>query len=282
VAVTENQIEVGKLQWFYRQTELEKEKDCPSVVFLHGVPTHSYTWRVIMANLAEKGFNSVAPDWIGCGASSKPGKRDFAYTPDAYTAALDDLIAALTLDKLYLVVQGFLGSVGIQYALRNPDKIAKLVILNAPITTDAKLPWKMQQWGIPFVGDMLTQDPLQVDKTLEGGSGFVIPEKDLDVHRKPFLTTSAVGRSLMMIIKNLQLSQATTEISQGLKETTIPTLILWGEADPWLDVTEVETLAQTNSAIAISKLSEAKHYPQEHWPKEISEEIRQFFRRQVL
>jgi pimeloyl-ACP methyl ester carboxylesterase len=280
VVITENQVEVGKWQWFYRQTKIESDK--LPVVFLHGVPTHSYTWRGIMANLAEKSFNSIAPDWIGCGSSSKPDKRDFAYTPDAYIAALDESIAALKLAKFYLVVQGFLGSVGIQYALRNPNKIEKLVILNAPMTTSAKLPWKMQQWGIPFVGDMLTQDPLQVDKTLEGGSGFVIEEKDLDIHRQPFLTTSAVGRSLIAIIRNLQLTEATTEITQGLKSTTIPTLILWGESDPWLDVAEVKTLAKTNSAIASIELAEAKHYPQEHWPKEISEEIVQFFRRQVL
>jgi pimeloyl-ACP methyl ester carboxylesterase len=280
VVVTENQIEVGKWQWFYRRTEIDSDK--LPVVFLHGVPTHSYTWRGIMANLAEKGFNSIAPDWIGCGSSSKPNQRDFAYTPDAYVAALNELIAALKLAKFYLVVQGFLGSVGIQYALRNPSTVEKVVILNAPMTINAKLPWKMQQWAIPIVGDMLTQDPLQVDKTLEGGSGFVIEEKHLDIHRKPFLTTSAVGRSLMAIIKNLQLTKATTEITQGLKATTIPTLVLWGEGDPWLDVSEIETLAKSNSAIAIIKLAEAKHYPQEHWPKEISEEMVQFFRRQVL
>lgn len=280
MAVQECQIEVGKLQWFYRQTEVESDK--PPAILLHGVPTHSYTWRGVMANLAENRISSIAPDWIGCGFSGKPGKRDFAYTPDAYITALTDLIAALELDKFYLVVQGFLGSVGIQYALRNPDKITKLVILNTPLTNDAKLPWKMKQWSIPIVGDMLTQDPLQIDKTLEGGSGFVIKDGELAIHRKPFLETSAVGRSLMAIIKGMQLSQSTTEITQGLKEATIPILILWGEADPWLDTSEVETLAKTNSAIDFTKLPEAKHYPQEHWSQEITEEINDFFRRQVL
>ena len=195
---------------------------------------------------------------------------------------MTDLIAALKLDKFYLVVQGFLGSVGIQYALRNPDKIEKLVILNAPITSDAKLPWKMKQWSFPLVGDMLTQDPLQVDKTLESGSGFVIEDNDLAKHRQPFLETSAVGRSLIAIIKGLQLEQATTEITQGLKTATFPTLIIWGEADPWLKLSEVANLAKTNSAIDLIELSTAKHYPQEHWSKEITAEIYDFFRRQVV
>ena len=280
VSVSESQIEVGKLRWFYRQTEVDSEK--PPVILLHGVPTHSYTWRILMSNLAEKGLDAIAPDWIGCGFSSKPSKRDFAYTADAYITALTDLIAALELDKFYLVVQGFLGSVGIQYALRNPDKIAKLVILNAPITSSAKIPWKMKQWSFPLVGDMLAQDPLQVDKTLEGGSGFVIEDNDLAMHRKPFLETSAVGRSLIAVIKGLQLEQTTIEITRGLKTASFPTLIVWGEADPWLDTSEAENMAKTSSAIDLVKLPTAKHYPQEHWSKEITAEITDFFRRQVV
>ena len=280
MAIKEKQIEVGKLQWFYRQTEVESDK--PPVILLHGIPTHSYTWRGVMENLADLGFNAIAPDWIGCGFSAKPGKREFAYTPEAYISALKELIAALELTEFYLVVQGFLGSVGVQYALSNPDKLVKLVILNAPIATDAKIPWKMKQWTLPLVGDMLTQDPLQVDKTLEGGSGFVIQDKDLDMHRKPFLETSAVGRALIAISKNLQLTTTTSEITNGLAKTDLPTLIIWGEGDPWLDLGGVEDIAKSNSVVELSKLPEAKHYPQEHWPKEISEEITQFFRRQLL
>lgn len=280
VVTKEHQIEVGKLQWFYRQTEISSDK--PPVVFLHGIPTHSYTWRNAIALLADKKINSIAPDWIGCGFSSKPHKRNFAYTPDAYITALTDFIAALELDKFYLVVQGFLGSVGIQYALRNPDKIVKLVILNAPLTNDAKLPWKMKQLSLPIIGDMLAQDPLQVDKALESGSGFVIKDGELGMHRQPFLETSAVGRSLIAILKAINLPQSTTEISQGLEKATFPILILWGEADPWLDVSEAAKIAQSNSIIDFVKLPEAKHYPQEHWSKEITEEISQFFRRLVL
>ena len=123
---------------------------------------------------------------------------------------------------------------------------------------------------------------MQVDRTLESGSGFVITEKDLAVHRQPFLETSAVGRCLMAIVKRLELDQATTEISQGLAKFKTPTLILWGEEDPWLDVEEGETIKKSNPMIEIVKLSEAKHYPQEHWSEEITREIWQFFRRKVF
>ena len=280
MSIKENKIQVGKLEWFYRSTEIETDK--PPVLLLHGLPAHSYTWRGVMNCLSEVGYSTIAPDWIGCGFSEKPDRRNFAYSPEAFLTALGDLIAALKLEKFYLIVQGFLGSVGVHYALENPEHIERLVILNTPISNDAKLPWVMKQLSLPFVGDMMTQDPLLVDRTLEKGSGFVIADRDLDVLRKPFLQSSAVGRALMMTLKQLQLNKTMSQIETGFTKWEKPTLILWGAADPWLDTAGAKKLAASRFNIEISELPEAKHYPQEHWSKEIAEEIRQFFRRQVL
>ena len=170
MAIATDKVQAGKFQWFYRQTELESERT--PILFLHGLPSHSYTWQKLMTLLAEEDIPSIAPDWIGSGFSDRPDKRDFAYSPEAYIEGLKELIEALKLDKFYLVVQGFLGSVGIQYALQNPDRVEGLIILNTPITSGAKLPWSMKQMTFPLVGDMMTQDPLLVDRTIEKGSGF--------------------------------------------------------------------------------------------------------------
>jgi haloalkane dehalogenase len=279
VSISENKIQIGKLEWFYRLAETNGDKT--PVLLLHGLPSHSYTWRKIMPELAKQGHRAIAPDWIGSGFSAKPDKRDFAYTPDAFIKALAEFIAALELTQFHLVVQGFLGSVGLQYALRYPEQIERLVILNTPISTTAKLPWKMKQWGIPFVGDMLTQDPLLVDRTLEGGSGFVISEQDLTVFRKPFLQSSSVGRALVTTINKMALDQTTAEIATGLTNWEKPGCLIWGMLDPWLAATDVETLA-ANSQLELFKLAEAKHYPQEHWSNEVTEKIIYFFRRQVF
>ena len=280
MSIKKDKIKVGKLEWFYRQIELKSDR--PTVLLLHGLPSHSYTWRLLMPLLAEQGLPSIAPDWIGCGFSDKPDKRDFAYTPEAFLTALTDLIAALELKNFYLVVQGFLASVGVQYALQNPEQIEGLIILNTPLSPDAKLPWLMKQLSLPFVGDMMTQDPLLVDRTLEKGSGFVISDKDLDVLRKPFLQSSAVGRSLMVILQKLQLDKTMVEIQTGLSQWSQPTLILWGAADSWLALASAQKLADANPEIAITELPEAKHYPQEHWSKEIAAQMIQFFRRKVF
>ncbi len=278
--ITTDKIQVDKFQWFYRQTELESERI--PVLFLHGLPSHSYTWRQIMSLLADENIPSIAPDWLGCGFSDKPNQKDFSYTPEAFLTGLSELIALLKLEKFYLVVQGFLSSVGLQYALQNPEQIEGLIILNTPLTSSAKLPWLMKQLSLPLVGDMMTQDPLLVDRTIEKGSGFIVADKDLDVLRKPFLQSSDVGRSLMAILKKLQLDRTMPEIEAGLSQWSKPSLIIWGTADKWLDIADAQKLAAANSNITLIELSEAKHYPQEHWASDIAKEIVQFFRRKVF
>lgn len=276
MSLTENKITVGSLTWFYRQADPEQTSNKSPVILLHGLPSQSFSWCEIMPSLAEYGYQAIAPDWIGCGFSAQPDKRDFNYTPNSYIKALAELIQSLELNKISLVVQGFLGSVGLQYALRYPDIIDQVVIINTPLAPSVKVPWQMRQWGLPLIGDMLTQDPLLIDRSLEGGSGFVISEANLMVYRKPFLTASAAGRALMSIVKNLQLPSAMTEINSGLAKWEKPTRIIWGVEDPWLEISEVENLVKTNPKLELIKLEEAKHYPQEHWSKEIAPIILNF------
>ena len=279
MAIDEQVIEVEGIKWFYREARPAEENGLPPVLLLHGLPAQSYSWTQIMPALAEQGLRSLAPDWIGFGLSGKPDARDFAYTPDAFIEALAALVKTLQLEELYLVVQGFLGSVGLQWALRNPDLVSRLVILNTPVSSAAKLPWKIQQLGLPFFGDMVTQDPLLVDRTLEGGSGYTISDEDLDIYRRPFLTTSAAGRSLLATVRKIQLSQAMTEIESGFRQWAKPTLIVWGIADPWLPVTQAKELASSMSNAELVQLEQVGHYPQEHWSEEINKSLVPFLRR---
>ncbi|MEG4210597.1 alpha/beta fold hydrolase [Microcoleus sp. S13_B4] len=280
--IDEKIVEVGSLKWFYRETNPVNETGKLPVLLLHGLPSQSFTWTVMMPDLAAQGFRSIAPDWVGYGRSTKPDKRDFAYTPDAFVDALAGFIQAIELDRFSLVVQGFLASAGIQYALRNPDKIDRLAIINTPVSPDIKLPWKMQQLGLPFIGDMMTQDPLLVDRTLEGGSRQTISDKDLDVYRRPFLKSSDAGRSLMNTVRNIQLPQSMAEIESGLKGWTRPTLFVWGLTDPWLSVEPVQKLVGSLQNAELVTLEQAGHYPQEHWSEKVGNAVITFLRRQEV
>lgn len=278
----EKEVEIGGLTWFYREAEPLNPSDKPPVVLLHGLPAQSYGWRHVLPALAERGFRAIAPDWIGFGFSGKPDRRDFAYTPEAYVNALEEFLNTLAIDRFSLVVQGFVGSVGLQYALRHPERIERLAIFNTPLTPDAKLPWKIRQLGLPLVGDMLTQDPLLVDRTLEGGGGYRVEDADLDVYRRPFLKSSDAGRSLLAVVQNLQLPTAMAEIQAGFANWHHPTLVAWGLRDPWLPFRLAQAFTQTVSQAELVQLDEVGHYPQEDWHEKVNDALLMFLRRQIV
>ena len=278
--ITKNSLKVGNLEWFYGELTPIGGENPQTAILLHGLPSQSLTWTGVMPPLADRGIRTIAPDWIGFGNSSKPEKRDFAYTPDAFITAFAAMMDSLSLDRVSLVVQGFLGTVGIQYALRYPDRVDKIAILNAPLTTGVKLPWTLKQLSLPVAGEMLTQDPLSVERTLEAGCKSTIEDKYLEVYRKPYLKSSAPGRSLLATLRNLRLAESLTEISTGLPKLDIPIQILWGINDPWLDLAPVETFVKSLKQGELVTLPTAAHYPQEHWYAEINGSLIPFLQRQ--
>ena len=279
-AITKNSIKVGSLEWSYRELSPVDCEHPQTAILLHGLPAQSLSWKGLIPPLAANGIRTIAPDWIGFGNSSKPERRDFAYTPDAFVTAFAQMMDSLSLDRVSLVVQGFLGTVGIQYAIRYPERVEKLAILNAPLTAGVKLPWQFQQLGLPVAGEMLTQDPLSVERTLEAGCKSVIEDQYLEIYRKPYLKSSAPGRSLLATIRNLKLAASLAEISTGLPKLEIPIQILWGINDPWLDLAPAQACVTALKHGELVTLPTAAHYPQEHWYAEINRSLIPFLRRQ--
>jgi pimeloyl-ACP methyl ester carboxylesterase len=274
----ELQIIANGFEWFYREEVPQTPNGKPPVVLLHGLVSQSYGWRNTLPALAEQGFRAIAPDWLGSGFSAKPERREFAYSPEAFGQALGDWLDAMELPLVSIVAQGYLGSVGVQYAMGHPDRVARLAILNAPIFAGAKVPFRVQQMGWPGVGDMITQDPLLVDRTLEGGGGYRVEDADLDVYRRPFLKSSEAGRALKATVQQLQLKRIGAELEAGLKTWPKPLLLAWGDRDPWLPLASVQSLAQGLKNVKLDTLIEAGHYPQEDWHEKVNASLLSFLR----
>jgi pimeloyl-ACP methyl ester carboxylesterase len=283
VAILEQRIQVGKLAWFYREAHpLREDPDRPPVVFLHGLVSQSYSWRDVMPKVAEQGFRAIAPDWIGHGFSSFPEKRDFAYTDQAFVDALAAFLAALEIERCHLVAQGFLGSYGVLYAMQHPAQVDRLVIINAPLAPSVKLPGAIRRMTLPLAGEMMTQDPLLVDRTLEGAGPYQVADKDLDVYRKPFLTTSSAGRSLLFTLRSFKLAATTEAIAAALPNWQGLTQLIWGTADPWVPVALAEDWVKSLPHGELSKLDEVGHYAQEDWAEKVSEVLVPFLRRATI
>ncbi len=100
------------------------------LIFLHGFPESHRTWRHQLHNLAAD-FRVIAPDQRGFGGSDKPQEVE-AYKTDWVVEDLIALADALGVGHFTLVGHDWGGAAAWLAALRHPDRIARLVIVNAP------------------------------------------------------------------------------------------------------------------------------------------------------
>ncbi|MEK6636741.1 MAG: alpha/beta hydrolase [Pseudomonadota bacterium] len=100
------------------------------IIFLHGFPESHRTWRHQMAELARDHY-VIAPDQRGFARSSKPAEIS-DYTPGKMVADLFALADALSLIRFTLAAHDWGGAIGWAAALKAPERIARLIICNAP------------------------------------------------------------------------------------------------------------------------------------------------------
>jgi cis-3-alkyl-4-acyloxetan-2-one decarboxylase len=136
----------------------EGPAEADPVLMLHGNPSWSYYWRHLVSGLRD-GYRCIVPDHIGMGLSDKPDDGAYTYTLQSRVDDLDRLVDALGLTrKITLAVHDWGGMVGFAWALRNPERIARLVILNTasfPLPKTKKLPWQIALGRIPLLGAVL-------------------------------------------------------------------------------------------------------------------------------
>src|SRR5689334_22789150 len=105
--------------------------DGPLVFLLHGFPEFWHGWRNQIAPLAARGFHVVAPDQRGYNLSDKP--KDIAsYDLDQMAADVAGLADHSRQQSFVVVGHDWGSAVGWWLAGQRPDRVRKLVVLNAP------------------------------------------------------------------------------------------------------------------------------------------------------
>ena len=103
----------------------------PPVVLLHGFPDYWYTWRHQMPALARRGFRVAAPDLRGYNLSGQP-KGDEHYAMPRLLEDLAAVIGDLGGAPVTLIGHDWGGAISWQFALRRPELVERLAILNLP------------------------------------------------------------------------------------------------------------------------------------------------------
>ncbi len=137
-------------RWFthhgLRQHYLDEGEGAP-VVMLHGNPSWSFYYRRLVSALRDE-YRLIVPDHMGCGLSDRPDDAAYAYTLAQRVDDLDALLAHLGVrDNITLVVHDWGGMIGMSWAARHPERVARLIVMNTaafPLPETQALPWSLR------------------------------------------------------------------------------------------------------------------------------------------
>lgn len=104
------------------------------VVLLHGEPTWGYLWRQFISPLARE-HRVLVPDHMGFGKSETTSDRN--YLLEEHVDNLENLLVdELDLRDITLVLHDWGGLIGGGIALRHPDRVAGIFMMNTLVPLD--------------------------------------------------------------------------------------------------------------------------------------------------
>ena len=111
---------------FYREAG---PRTAPAILLLHGFPTSSHMFRNLIPALAER-YHVVAPDLPGFGFSDAPNHKQFRYTFENLTKAIDSFTQSIGLERFAIYVFDYGAPVGFRLALTRPERITAVISQN--------------------------------------------------------------------------------------------------------------------------------------------------------
>jgi len=254
------EFEAGGARSFVR-TDGEGEP----VVLMHGIPVSSYLYRKVLPLLAERGLRGVAFDLPGLGLAERPADFDYSWTGlGRWTGAA---IEALGIDRCHLVLHDIGGPIGLEWALRNRDRVKSLTVLDTVLAVDGfRRVWSMALAAPPVLGRVwvLSIRPPAARWLfyLQGiADRAATPAHEVDTHIA-LLHRGDGGRAFQRIVRGFE---ATAEKERlylgGLREADWPCRVLWASDDPALGADQRDAIAD---ALGVEPaVVRAKHFLQE-------------------
>jgi len=143
-----NYLELGSQHRYHYVDEGAGEP----VVMVHGNPTWSFYYRRVISLVAASA-RAVVPDHLGCGLSDKP--QDYEYRLQQHIDNLETLLNdKLNLSGITLIVHDWGGAIGMGYAVRNPERIRRIVVLNTAAFLLPQCPLRIRLCRLPLFGTL--------------------------------------------------------------------------------------------------------------------------------
>ena len=261
------------------------DSESPLVLLLHGFPEFWYGWRQQIDFLAGMGFRVVVPDQRGYNLSDKPKGID-AYRIDNLTLDIIGLIDALKYKKATIIGHDWGGMIAWQLAIKYPERLEKLIILNIPhpkvmkktlLTSwrQKRKSWYIFFFQIPWLPELISSRinfALLRKGLIKSSRRGTFSETDLKQYQEAWSKKNAL-RSMI----NWYRAAFRTMFEKSVKSyIDIPTLLIWGMKDFAL----ISDMAQPSIDLCrkgrLVFIEEASHWVQHEEPDRINSLIKDY------
>lgn len=131
----ENKLKTARGDIFYYSDISAPQRE--TLVLLHGLSANHTTWLNLLPFFKNSGLNVLAPDLRGHGKSDK--SKDLRnYTMDAYTEDLAAILELENLNKVVLVGYSFGGLIALDFALKHPERVKKIILVSSGMGNPSK------------------------------------------------------------------------------------------------------------------------------------------------
>jgi len=249
----------------------------PAVVLLHGFPLSSYVWRGLIPALAAR-HRVLAPDLLGLGASDKPAGAPLDIRAQA--GYVTELLAHLAIDRVALIGHSTGGGIA-QLLVDGRDDVEALVLIDS-IAFD--------RWPTEGIGEIQV---VQADRETHDAAELVVrsalrlgtvedqlTDEDVEAYVAPWSPPSPV-EGLFRFARALD-GLGLEQLERSMTAWGLPTLILWGEDDPFHPVDIAERLNAAIPSSALGLVPGCGHFLPDEAPETIFPIISEYLRANYL
>lgn len=253
----------------------------PLLILLHGFPEFWYSWRHQVPALAAAGFHVFAPDLRGYNLSEKPPSVS-AYRIDALLGDVIGLIDHAGAQRAAIAGHDWGGVIAWHFAMRHPQKVEKLIILNAPHPAAYRRElrsWRqlLKSWYVFFF-----QVPGLPEQVLGAGDfGWierlfrhqpVHPEafgpEDVRLYKQALARPGALTAALNYYRAFMR--YRSQRAARNDVPINVPVLLLWGERDTYLNPRLTEGLSAWVPNLRVVRFPDVSHWIQNDAPERVT------------
>lgn len=202
----------------------------PALVLLHGFSASKENWVRFAGHLTDR-FRILAPDLPGHGDSTK----SFSLSYDIADQAdyLEQILAALNIDKCHLAGNSMGGAIACLFAARHADRVLSLTLLNSAgiYEHESQLTKMLKHKKNPFIVNNKDDFDALVAFAMEKHPFIPWPIKS--VFAEKIMANRAINKK---IFKDIYQGRQDRDFREKLPRIQAPTLIIWGRQDRLIHV----------------------------------------------